>query len=100
MSKYTIRVATKDQYCYIEELYEGEYPQIRYKELYDVMNSSQKVSDTQFLTDLMNIVDHNLKVEGEGATEWHESLTDTQKKVLSKIRLLVNRAISKYKPEK
>lgn len=99
MSKYTIRIPV-DQFAYIEEQYEGDDIKGRYSELYSLMNSNQKVSDTQFLIDIADVVDHNLKIEGEGATEWFESLTPTQKQLYNKIRLLVNRAISKYKPEK
>lgn len=108
MNKVTYRVPTKEQYGFIEVEIDNTSPERvteevikeKFDNLYAAMNSNQKVSDTQFLTDLMDIVDHNLKIEGVGATEWFESLTTTQKLVYSKIRLLVNRAISKYKPEK
>lgn len=97
MSKFTLRIPTKDPYAYIEEVYEGENPKGRYDELYALMNG---YGDNNFLDDLIIIVKNNLRIEGEDEIEHYNGFTDKQKLVLKEIKNLVARAISKYKPEK
>jgi hypothetical protein len=103
--KATLRVATKDPYCYVEkeiifdDVITPEDIKKRYDELYRLMNDTG-YNDSNYLDDLIIIVKNNLNIEGADALEEYEGFSDKQKLVLKEIRNLVSRAISKYKPEK
>lgn len=99
MSKYTIRIPTKDTYAYIEEVYEGDDIKGRYDELFNLMNGVS-YSDSNFLDDLLIIVKNNLHIEGGEAIEKYQGFSDKQKLVLKEIKNLVARAVRPYKPEK
>lgn len=106
MSKTIIRVATKDQYCYVEKevslegLTPKEYAETIKDEYQFLFSELNGYGDCNFLDDLLIIVKNNLRIEGESSLEHYEGFTDKQKLVLKEIKNLVSRAISKYKPEK
>ncbi len=105
MSKTIIRVATKDNYCYVEDVIESEGftktdPQLikkRYDELHAEFNG---YNDCNFLDDLLVIVKNNLRIEGEENLEQYEGFSDKQKLVLKEIKNLIVRFVRPYKPEK
>ncbi len=101
MSKVTYRVPTKEQYGFIEvsveETVSTDVIKDKFDRLYSIMNG---YSDNDFLGDLVVIIKNNLRIEGEDAIGEYEQFTEKQKLVLKEIKLLVQRAISKYKPEK
>lgn len=90
MSKITLRVATRDQYCYLEEQYEGDNPKARYDELYDLMNDSTTfTSHSEFYDYLIALADSDLTKWGH--IEAYNKLSPKQKEVCQSFKRLLKR---------
>jgi hypothetical protein len=95
-----LRIPCKEQFAFIEEDYDGDDIKGRYDELYGLMNSNNKVSDRQFIKDMIDIMRADMLFSGEGAIEYHDSLDELQKLFAKEAKNMRERAINKYKPTK
>jgi len=78
-----IRVATKDQYCYVEEDYTGDNPKARYEELKAQFQASDSPVNA-FYSYLIALMDSNLAKWG--TADEYAQLNEKQKEVVQAIK--------------
>jgi len=95
MSKITLRVATKDPYCYLEELLGDEdVRQIgkgikeRYDSLYALMNGKETPPDS-FYDHLIHIIDSGLTKWGQ--SDFYTGLNEKQVEVVQALKRMSKR---------
>jgi len=78
-----IRVATKDQYCYVEEDYTGDNPKARYEELKAQFQAPDSPVNA-FYSYLIALMDSNLAKWG--TADEYSQLNEKQKEVVQAIK--------------